>query len=54
MAPRKPVKIWRNWGLRGPLAFQVAVAKEAKRMGLTRRDGEAVRELATQMKGTFK
>lgn len=54
MPARKPVRIWRDWGLRGPLTFQVAVAKEAKRRGLTRRDGEAVRELATQMKGTLK
>lgn len=43
---RKPVVIWRQWGLRGPLSDQVATAREAARRKLTRRDGEKVREIS--------
>lgn len=43
---RKPVTIWREWGLKGPLRSQLAVAKEAADRKLTRRDGDKVRDLA--------
>lgn len=42
---RKPVVIWKEWGLKGPLRQQTETAKEAARRGLTRRDGEKVRAI---------
>jgi len=47
---RKPVVIWREWGLKGPLREQVATAKAAREGRLTRRDGEKVRAITTHTK----
>lgn len=47
---RRRVTIWRAWGLTGPLVEQVRVAKEARRLGLTRNDGDKVREIAAHMR----
>lgn len=47
---RKPVVIWREWGLRGPLREQVETAKVARERKLTRRDGEKVRAIETHTK----
>jgi hypothetical protein len=44
------VRIHREWGLRGSLARQVRVAKEAKRLGYTRKDSAKVRSLELEVK----